>query len=368
MATSENSENRFLKRLREGKPILMAEGYIFELERRGCIQAGPFCPIILLEEPEVVKQLTEEYVKNGSDVIVACTYYANDAKFRLIGRDEPDILEAFNKKAIEIAWEVAKQPGNEDVLVCGDISNSTNFMLEDESTHAIVYEMFLKLAKYAKDGNCDFILAETIDSVAEASLALKAIKAVGLPAVVNFVFDPEDKTRDGYTIEEAVKLLKERGADVVGTNCSRGPNTMLPVLKRIRNSIEGPISGVPVPYRTTPEETNFMNLTEKDCKTPWKRPFPTGLDPFLCTRYEVADFVKEAFELGVQVIGLCCGNGPHHTRSAAEALGKTTARSRFSPDMSKHFMFGDEKVHTQEYVQWGKVMKSEQKSETSNQQ
>ena len=49
------TENRFLQRLKTGKPILMAEGYIFELERRGCIQAGPFTPIIILEEPEIVR-------------------------------------------------------------------------------------------------------------------------------------------------------------------------------------------------------------------------------------------------------------------------------------------------------------------------
>ena len=356
-ATHKSTENRFLKRLKEGKPIVMAEGYIFELERRGCIQAGPFCPIILLEEPDIVRQLTREYVDNGSDVIVACTYYANDAKFKLINKDDPDILRTFNQKAIEIAWDVAREPGNENVLVCGDISNSTNFLLEDKSTHEVVYQMFLKIATYAKEGNCDFILSETIDTVAESLLALKAIKAVGLPALINIVFGPDDKTRDGYTIEEAVRILKEKGADVVGTNCNRGPATTLPVLKRIRNAVEGPICGAPAIYRTTPEEPFFMTLTDKCCTAPWKRPFPTALEPFLCTRYEAADFAVEAFEQGVQVIGLCCGNGPHHTRSVAEALGKVTKRSKFSPDMSKHYMLGDEKAHTKEYLAWGEVMK-----------
>ena len=353
------SENRFLKRLQEGKPILMAEGYIFELERRGCIQAGPFCPIILLEEPEMIKQVTRDYVNNGSDVIVACTYYANDAKFKTINRDDPNILETFNKKALEIAWEVAREAGNEDVLVCGDISNSTSFLLEDKSTHETVYQMFLKIAQYAKEGNCDFILSETIDSVAESLLALKAIKAVGLPAVCNVTFGPDNKTRDGYGIEEAVKVLKENGADVVGTNCNRGPATMLPVLKKIREAVDGPICGAPSIYRTTPEEPFFMTLTDKNCCAPWGRPFPTALEPFSCTRYEAADFAKQASELGVQLIGLCCGNGPHHTRAAAEALGRVTKRSKYSPDMSKHFMLGNNNKQTKEYLAWGKVMKGE---------
>ena len=219
--------------------------------------------------------------------------------------------------------------------------------------------MFLQLAKWAQEGNCDFILAETIDTVAEASLALKAIREVGLPSVVNICFNPECKTRDGYSVEEAVKLLKERGADVVGSNCSRGPQTILPILQRIRNAVEGPICGAPVTYRTTPEEPTFMTLTDKCCKTPWSRPFPTALEPFLCTRYETAEFAEEAQKMGVQIIGLCCGNGPHHTRSAAEALGRTTKRSRFTPNMSKHFMLGQGNNQAKEYVSWGKVMKGE---------
>lgn len=358
------TQNRFLARLESGKPILLAEGYIFELERRGCIQAGPFCPVIVLEEPEIVKQITQDYVNNGSDVIVACTYYANEAKLKTVGLTEPNVLEIMNKKAIEIAWEVAREQGNEDVLICGDISNSTNFSLEDTTTHELVYNMFLKIATWAKEGNVDFILCETIDTVAEATLALRACLAVALPSVVNIVLTPEGKTRDGYNAVDAMKTLKERGADVVGFNCNRGPATMLPILKEVRPHVEGPLCAAPVIYRTTHEQPSFMTLTDKECKTPWKRPFPTGLDPFVCTRYEVAEFAKEAFEAGVQVVGLCCGNGPHHTRAAAEALGKVTKRSRFSPDMSKHFLFGDNK-DKKEFHQHGKVMQGLVNPETT---
>ena len=71
-------------------------------------------------------------------------------------------------------------------------------------------------------------------------------------------------------------------------------------------------------------------------------PFPTALEPFTCTRYELADFAREADALDVRYLGVCCGNAPHLTRSLVEALGRTPPASRYSPDMSKHAYFGDD--------------------------
>ncbi|MEJ7741213.1 MAG: hypothetical protein WKF73_00950 [Nocardioidaceae bacterium] len=70
------------------------------------------------------------------------------------------------------------------------------------------------------------------------------------------------------------------------------------------------------------------------------RPFPTALDPFTCNRYEIADFTVKAQAAGARYLGLCCGAGPHHVRSMAEALGRTPEASRYSVDMSKHAFFG----------------------------
>jgi betaine-homocysteine S-methyltransferase len=82
-------------------------------------------------------------------------------------------------------------------------------------------------------------------------------------------------------------------------------------------------------------------------------PFPTALDPFVCTRHEVADFGLRAQELGINYLGLCCGAGPHHVRSLAEALGRRPPASRYSADMSKHAYFGTDstlKPENQDYA------------------
>lgn len=92
-------------------------------------------------------------------------------------------------------------------------------------------------------------MAETIDSYQEASLALKAIKSQGLPALVNMTLFVNNKTRDGVEFEECFKRLKAEGADAVGINCHYGPKNILPKLQKLRATVEGPIAGLPVGYR-----------------------------------------------------------------------------------------------------------------------
>ena len=86
---------------------------------------------------------------------------------------------------------------------------------------------------------------------------------------------------------------------------------------------------------------------------PGGRPFPTALDPFVCNRYEIADFARDAYDAGIHYLGVCCGAGPHHIRSMAEALGRTPPASRFTADMSKHAFLGTDptlKTENREYA------------------
>ena len=130
---------------------------------------------------------------------------------------------------------------------------------------------------------------------------------------------------------------------------------MLPLLREIRAAVRCHVAALPVPYRTTATEPTFQSLTDPDCEVvPDRRPFPTALDPFVCNRYEIANFGKEALGLGVRYLGVCCGAGPHHIRSLAEALGRRPPASRFSPDMSKHILFGSDKRLWRKNLEYGR--------------
>jgi betaine-homocysteine S-methyltransferase len=68
--------------------------------------------------------------------------------------------------------------------------------------------------------------------------------------------------------------------------------------------------------------------------------FPIALEPFLCTRFEMANWAERARALGVNYIGICCGAGPHHVRAMAEALGRTVPASRYAPAIELHPVIG----------------------------
>ena len=324
-----------LERLAAG-PVICAEGYLFELERRGYLQAGAFVPEVVLEHPEIVAGLHEEFVHAGSDVVEAFTYYAHREKLRLIGKE--DALESINRQALAIAADVARRTGS---LLAGDICNTNAYDAADAASAAGVRTMFEEQVAWAVDAGADFIVGETFSWGEEALLATEVIRQTGLPAVITLAIHREPVTREGWTPAEACRRLEDAGADVVGLNCIRGPRTMLPLLGPIREAVSVPVAALPVPYRTHDAEPSFQSLTDPGCDCiPGGRPFPTALDPFTCNRYELGEFTGAAHELGVGYLGVCCGAAPHHIRAVSEALGRTPPASRYSPDMSRHAFLG----------------------------
>ena len=345
--TKESAAGGLLERLDEDV-VICAEGYLFEFERRGYLQAGAFVPEIVLEHPELVAQLHREFVHAGSDVVEAFTYYGHREKLRMIGKE--DLLEPLNTGALEIASAVARESGS---LAAGDLCN-TNAFYPDEETRRSVRAMFDEQVQWIVDAGMDYVIAETFSYGEEALLALEAIKSAGLPAVVTLAIHRAPEVREGWSPAEACKRLADAGADVVGLNCIRGPATLMPLLREVREAVDCHVAALPVPYRTTPDEPSFQSLTDPDCDClPGGRPFPTALDPFLCNRYEIAEFGREAYDLGIRYLGVCCGAAPHYIRSLAEALGRTPPASRYSPDMSKHAFLGTDsllKEHNQAYA------------------
>nr|MBA3418511.1 homocysteine S-methyltransferase family protein [Geodermatophilaceae bacterium] len=243
-------------------------------------------------------------------------------------------------QALKIASEVARST---DTMLAGNVCNTNVYDPVDVETHAQVRAMFTEQIGWAAEAGVDFVIGETFRYAEEALLALEVIREAQLPAVITLAVGTDPRTREEWSLAEACRRLADGGADVVGLNCIRGPQTMLPLLAPIVAAVDVPVAALPVPYRTHAAEPTFQSLRDPGCDLlPDGRPFPVSLDPFTCNRYEVADFTRRATKAGVTYLGLCCGAGPHHLRAMAEALGRTPPASKYSADMSKHAFFGTE--------------------------
>jgi len=333
-----NKKKNLIERLNSG-PILCAEGYLFAMERRGYLQAGPFVPEVVLEHPEVLAEVHRDFIRAGSDVVQAFTYYGHREKLRIIGKE--NLLEPLQKNALKIAHDARKAFPEIDLMVCGDVANTNIYDPADKKSIKECQKMYEEQIQWAKEANVDFVVAETIYWVEEMKIALKTIKDAGLIAVTNFAIPRGDKTRDGYSAEDACKIMEDLGADVVGLNCFRGPKMTMKLLKKVREKVSCHVAGLPVPYRTTEEEPTFLNITDHGCDCiPGGNAFPAGLDNLMCNRFEMAEFAKDCLNKKINFIGICCGAESHHIREMSIALGRKPISQKYSHDMSKHFHHG----------------------------
>ena len=118
--------------------------------------------------------------------------------------------------------------------MAGDVSNTWVYDHRDpEETGKIERQMYEEQIRWAAEEGVDFVVAETLGHLGEGLIALEVVKEFGLPAVIAFG-SVHDKTKDGYSFAEACRIVADRGADVVGMNCSRGPSTMLPIMAEVR--------------------------------------------------------------------------------------------------------------------------------------
>jgi betaine-homocysteine S-methyltransferase len=315
--------NGILERLARGI-VLGDGGYLLELERRGYVQSGPYTPEVSIRHPEALRELHREFLHAGAEVLQALTFYASRDKLGTAGYDEQ--VDAINRAAVRIAREVA----GEEALVAGTLSLTWQFEPESPTASARVRALFDEQVALQAEEGVDFFICETYHYVAEALLALQAVRAVRLPAMVTMAFKQTDRTRDGYTAAECARVLAGEGAEIVGANCARDPQHMLPIVEAMRDAVSAYIAAQPVAYRTTDEIPFFTGLPQ----------FPLELDPLQLTRSEMAAYALQARDLGVNFIGACCGTAAHHIRTMAEALGRSPLASETTPDLAKHPILG----------------------------
>jgi betaine-homocysteine S-methyltransferase len=300
-----------LERLSEGV-VLGDGGYLLELEKRGYVRAGPFTPEVSLTHPEALAQLHREFARAGAEVLQALTFYASEDKLATVGlqRKVPEL----NRAAVLLAREVASEAG---VLVAGNLSLTWAYAPNDGAAADHVRRLFDDQLEVFIDAGIDLVVAETFTWLGEALLATERAKTTGLPVMTTMSYELEPRSYEGDTPADCARRLHDAGADVVGINCLRSPQSTLPLAQQMRDAVTGYVACQPVAYRTPADRPDFTSLPE----------FPVGLDPLQLTRAEMADYARRARAMGIDYIGSCCGSVAAHVREMARALGKQPAET-----------------------------------------
>jgi homocysteine S-methyltransferase len=286
------------ERLRES--VLLADGAVGTLlVSRGAPPDGPRSPLCV-SAPDLVKEAHEDYVSAGAQILTTNTWDANRAK--LARFDWADSLEKINREGVRLARAAAE---GEYVLVSGEMGPLGQLVKPyGPLTKAQVREIFTEQARILLEEGVDLIGLETFSSVLEILEAVRAVRSLsdGIPILASLTFLADGKTAFGDEAAHALHAVAEAGADVVGMNCTIGPQESLDVFVRVAGTLPVPVSVMP------------------NAGYPWtvsgRTVYPATPDYF---REVARDFVKT----GVAILGGCCGTGPEHIAAMArEVVGK----------------------------------------------
>jgi betaine-homocysteine S-methyltransferase len=307
-----------LERLAKGV-VLGDGGYLLELEKRGYVQPGPFTPEVVVEHPAAVRELHQEFLDAGAEVLQSLAFHGSKDKLATTGF--ADRVGEINRAAVRIAREVA----GDRALVAANLSLTWMYDPKDGASNDKVRGLFDEQLKAQLRETPDFVIAETFSWLGEALLAVEQIEKTGLPSMVTMSFDKNPMSYEGRTPGECARALRDAGADIVGVNCLRNPLHLLPIASEMRRAVTGPVACQPTAYRTPPDTPDFTATKE----------FPYETETLVLSRRAMGAYAAEAKSLGINYIGSCCGSMPVHVREMARALGKVPVDRAWRVDYSK---------------------------------
>ena len=302
-STDEPSVTRTLEQRLADGVVVGAEGYVFELERRGYIKAGPYVPEVILDEPDALRAAAPR---------VPARRLGRDGRAHLLRapREAQGRRPRRRPRGDEPPGGADRQRDRRRGRRAGRRQHLQHLVLRPgrpEASGAVVRAQYEEQLGWAVEEGVDFVIAETNDYVGEALIGLEVCKELGLPAHGDVRERAAGARRTtATTTSRRAGSSPTHGAAVVGLNCSRGPATMLPLLERIRAAVDIPVAAQPVPVPHVARDARRSSR--------WRRPtasalFPIQLEPFQCTRFEMAEFARQARDIGVDYIGICCGGG-----------------------------------------------------------
>ncbi|HRH44940.1 MAG TPA: homocysteine S-methyltransferase family protein [Pyrinomonadaceae bacterium] len=250
---------------------------------------------------DLVREVHEEYVKAGADIIQTNTFSANYNKLQKFGLNGQ--IRDINLSAVKIAREAA----GKNVLVAGTIG-PLGLRIEPYGPTSFeeAKSMFKEQAEALLDGGIDLFVLETFSDLSEIQQAIKAVKEIcDLPIVAQIAIQMDGNTVFGATSEIFTKRLDEWGADVIGLNCSVGPALFLNALEKMREFTNKKLSAQP--NAGLPRDVQ-------------------GRQMYMCSPEYMAEFARRFIQVGASFIGGCCGTTPQHIKLISDAIRSVSPR------------------------------------------
>ncbi len=276
-----------------------------ELIKRG-LGAGVASEEANFLHPEWVRELHRAYIDAGANIIKTNTFGVNCLKH--------ENYKEYIERAVSIANEA--RGGREDVFIALDIGPLGRMLAPfGDLDFSEAVEIFAKTVRAAEGTPVDLILIETMSDSYETKAAVLAAKENSfLPIFVTNVYDGGGKTMTGSTPEVMANMLEGLGVSAIGANCSFGPREMLPVAERLVNATDLPV--IINPNAGLPQMVGGRTVYTEDAES-------------------FSDLMVEMCNLGVQILGGCCGTTPEHIRRTKDKtegipLGKSLVENPVS--------------------------------------
>lgn len=286
-----------IQQLLSDRPVIIDGAWGTELQKKG-LKPGELPEALNLETPEVVEAVAASYVNAGSRIIITNTF--GGTRFALERHGLADKVTAVNQAGAEIS----KRAAGDKSLVFASVGPTGKMLMMGDVSEQELFEAFSEQVLALAAGGADGLVIETMSDLKEATIALKACKATGLPVVASMVYDTGadfDRTMMGVTVEQATTELTKAGADVIGSNCGQGIGGFVALCGRMKANTDLPIwikgnAGLPemvdgkAVYKTTPET--------------------------------FASYAQPLVDAGADFLGGCCGTDPDFIRVMKESFSR----------------------------------------------
>ena len=291
-----------LKRLLDPEALIVFDGAMGTMIYARGVFINQCYDELSVRAPDLIRAIHQEYVESGAEVIETNTFGANRLKLEQHGLAED--VTSINIAAARLARDAA----GESVLVAGAVG-PLGVRLEPygPTSRDEAREIFAEQMRAQKEGGADLFILETFSDLDELTQAIAAARQVdaSMPVIAQVAINADGVTAYGATPEDIARTLDAAGADVIGLNCSVGPQTILEAIEKMAPLTAKKLSAQP--NAGMPREVG-------------------GRSMYMASPEYMASYARHLVVAGAKVVGGCCGTTPEHIKHIAEKVKKFEAR------------------------------------------